>query len=281
MNGLAHTLSINSLRLIQVSPEQPNGKSTDCTTPVRGVWCEGTAPRTMKLYLAYREDRTMKNERDDITLQRAIIDELDWEPSVNAAGIGVMVKEGVVILAGYVPSYAQKRAAEQAVLRVPGVKAVVEEIEVHLPSAQKRTDVDIAKAVVDAIKWHVHLPQTLKVKVESGWVTLEGEVEWQYQRTKAFDAVHNLTGVEGILNLIKVKPRLTPAGIKEKIQKALERAAKEDVDGIKVDVEGSEVTLSGSVRTWVERADAARAAWSAPGVTEVTNNIEIGSHTCA
>lgn len=218
----------------------------------------------------------MKNNRADILLQQDVMDELDWEPSVNAADIGVTVKDGVVTLTGHVPSYAEKRAAEQAALRVSGVKAVAEEVEVRLPSSQKRTDADIAKAVLDAIKWNVYLPEkTLKVKVEEGVVTLEGDVVWQYQRDKALEVVRPLAGVRSIINLIKVKPHITPLGIKDRIYKALERTAEEEAARIMVEVDGGEVTLSGDVRTNVERQDAVRAAWSAPGVTKVINHIRV------
>ena len=218
----------------------------------------------------------MKNDKSDVMLQQDVIDELDWEPSVNAANIGVTVKDGVVTLTGSVPHYAEKRAAEQAALRVSGVKAVAEEIEVRLPSSKKRTDTDIATAVVAALKWHVYLPEdALKVKVEDGIVTLDGEVEWQFQKEKAVDVVRPLTGVRGVFNLIKVTPRVSPAGVKEKIRKALERTADEDAGHITVEVDRGEVTLGGDVRTWVEREDAIRAAWSAPGVRAVTNHIKI------
>jgi osmotically-inducible protein OsmY len=222
------------------------------------------------------EDSSMKTNRNDIQLKQDVIDELDWEPSVNAADIGVTVKDGIVTLSGYVPSYAEKNAAERATLRVAGVKAVAEEIEVRLPHSMKRTDADLAKTVLDAIKWHVFIPEDrLKVKIEDGLVTLEGEVEWQFQRDKVLAAVRPMTGVIGVINLIKVKPRLTPFGIKEKIRKALERTADEEASHITVEVHDGAVTLGGSVRTWVERDDAVRAAWSAPGVTSVKDRIQI------
>lgn len=218
----------------------------------------------------------MKNDRNDVMLQQGVLDELDWEPSVNAADIGVTVQEGIVTLTGYVPSFAEKRAAEQAALRVAGVKAVAEEIKVRLPGTRTRTDAEIARAAVDAITWHVFLQEEqVKVKVQDGIITLEGNVEWQYQKDQAVDAVRTLTGVKGVFNLIKVKPLVTPAGIKEKIRKALERTAHEDAEHITVNVQEDEVTLGGNVRTWSEREDAVRAAWSAPGVTNVKNNIAI------
>lgn len=219
-------------------------------------------------------------EKSDVNLQEQVLEELDWEPSVNAAEIGVTVKDGIVTLSGYVKSYADKRAAEEAVQRVSGVKAVAEEIEVRLPGLSKRVDADIAKAAVDAIRWHVYLPEDkLKVKVEDGIVTLDGNVEWQFQKEKAVDAVRHLTGVRGVVNLIKVHPRITSGDIRSRIRKSMERTAMEDSESVTVSVYGSEVVLSGDVRTWKEREDAVRSAWSAPGVTKVVNNIKISPLT--
>ena len=231
-----------------------------------------------KITVHHVEEKAMKKDRSDIILQQDVIDELDWEPRVDAANVGVTVKDGIVTLSGYLPSYAEKRAAEQAAQRVSGVKAVAEEIEVRLPSSKKRTDADIARAVVDAIRWHVYLPEDqLKVKVEDGIVTLDGEVEWKYQKDKTLEAVRPLTGVTGVINRVKVKPHVTPVQIKEKIRRALERTADEEAKRITVEVDGGAVTLGGIVRTWTEWDDAVRAAWSAPGVTKVTNQIKIKS----
>ena len=214
--------------------------------------------------------------RSDLNLQQLVLDELDWEPSVNAAEIGVTVKSGVVTLTGTVTSFAEKRAAEEAVLRVRGVKAVAEEIDVRLPGSSKRSDSDIAQAAVNAMKWNVYLPdEAIKVKVEDGIVTLSGEVEWYYQREKAVDAVRPLIGVRGIVNLVKVRPRSTSGDIRERIRKALLRTASEDADAVHVTVHAGEVTLSGSVRTMQEREDAVRSAWAAPGVTKVINEIKL------
>lgn len=214
--------------------------------------------------------------RSDINLQQLVLDELDWEPSVNAAEIGVSVKSGVVTLRGTVSSFAEKRAAEEAILRVRGVKAVAEEIDVRLPGSSKRSDSDIAQAALNAMKWNVYLPdEAIKIKVEDGIVTLSGEVEWHYQREKAIDAVRPLIGVRGIVNLVKVRPRPTSGDIRERIRKALLRTASKDADAVHVKVHGGEVTLSGSVRTMQEREDAVRSAWAAPGVTKVINEIEL------
>jgi osmotically-inducible protein OsmY len=215
-------------------------------------------------------------KEDDVDLQRTVIDELDWEPSVNAAGIGVTVTGSVVTLSGYVPTYAEKRAAERAVLRVAGVHGVADEIEVRLPSMFERTDAELAKAALDALHWNVYLPEEkIKVKVEDGWITLEGKVEWKYQRDRAEQAVRTLKGVLGVVTLLEIEPRTSPLGVKEKILKALQRIAAEDAEHIQVVAEGGKVTLRGTVRTWMERDEAETAAWSAPGVTEVHNLVDV------
>lgn len=218
----------------------------------------------------------MKNKSDS-NLRQDVLDELGWDPSVNPSDIGVTVSEGVVSLTGTVSSYAEKRAAEKAAQRVSGVKAVAEEIEVRLPGSSKRNDVDIAKAVLDAMKWHVYLPEDkIKVKVEGGVVTLSGEVEWQFQKDRAIQAVRPLTGVRSVINLVTVRPRVSSVDVKARIRKAIERTAMEDADDIDVSVQDGVVTLSGNVHTWRGKNDAERSAWSAPGVSKVVNKITVG-----
>jgi len=181
-----------------------------------------------------------------------------------------------VTLSGWVDSYTKKWAAEQAAHRVRGVKAVANDIEVRLPSSSERTDADIAAAVVRALEWDALLPaDTIDVTVTKGFVTLEGAVEWQYQKDEAERVVRRLTGVKGVSNLITVKPRVTPWELKQKIEQALKRSAETDAQKITVDVDGNKVILKGTVRSWAERQDAERAAWSAPGVLSVDNRIAI------
>jgi osmotically-inducible protein OsmY len=215
----------------------------------------------------------MKNDRD---LQRDVLDELRWEPAVQSSEIGVIVKGGVVTLEGVVDSYPQKWAAERAAKRVSGVKALALDLEVKPPGSANQTDADIAEAAESALKWDVLVPQDrIKVTVEKGFLTLEGEVDWQFQRSAAERAVVNLTGVKGVSNQITVKPSVAPTDVKARIEAAFNRSAILDAEDINVQVDGGKVTLSGSVSSWAERDEAESAAWAAPGVTEVKDLIAV------
>ena len=210
-------------------------------------------------------------------LRQDVLDELDFEPSVNAAHIGVGVNGGVVTLTGFVSSYREKLAAERAVRRVKGVKAIAEEIEVRLPSDKKTADDEIAGRAVDILKWRVGFPaERIAVKVEKGVVTLTGDVDWQFQKTEAGAAVHHLSGVVSVVNLVQVRTTVHDSEVKEKIQNALRRSAELDASRITVHAEGSgKVVLSGKVHAWYERELAEQAAWAAPGVTAVVDHILI------
>jgi osmotically-inducible protein OsmY len=213
---------------------------------------------------------------DNELQRRYVMDELAWEPSVNAAEIGVSVNSSVVTLSGYVESYPQKWAAERAAERVKGIKAVADEIEVRLPGGWERTDSDIARAAVNVLEWNTLVPQDrVQILVQKGWITLDGTVEFHYQRAEAERAVHSLFGVKGVVNRINLKPGVSPEDVKGQIVEALERAAEVDAKRISVGATDGKVILKGSVKSWVEREEAERAAWAAPGVIEVANYIEI------
>lgn len=221
----------------------------------------------------------MKSASD---LQRMVLDELQWEPSLNAGEIGVSVNNGVVTLTGHVESYTAKRSAEKATKRVAGVRGVANDLVVQLPSTAVRDDTDIAQAAVTALQWNTSVPDDrVKVSVSNGWITLEGMVEWQYQKDAASKAVRNLTGVHGVTNRITLKPHANVTQVKEKIEAAFRRSADIDSKHVRVVVEGDRVILRGDVRSWKEYEDAEWAAWSAPGVTDVENRLVVEDEMAA
>jgi osmotically-inducible protein OsmY len=214
--------------------------------------------------------------KSDMQLQSDVLDELKWDPAVNAAQIRVEVKDGLVTLAGCVECFAEKWAAEYAAKRVSGVKALAVEIRVEPTRFRELTDADIARAAENALKWHAHVPQNrIKVRVKKGRITLEGEVEKQFEREIALQVVLHLAGVTGVNNQIVLKPKVEPTEVKVKIEAAFQRSAIVDARRITVEAEGGKVILTGTVRTWEEYQNAERAAWAAPGVREIRNLLKI------
>jgi osmotically-inducible protein OsmY len=213
---------------------------------------------------------------NDQQIQSDVLAELRWDARVAPNEVGVSVKDGVVTLTGHVDSYIKKWAAEDAALRVRGVRAVANEIEVKLPSEDQRTDEDIARAAANALKWDAFIPSDkVQATVSKGWVTLKGSVEWQFEKEAAERAVRNLKGVVGVTNLITVAPRVKPSDVKKKIEEALVRSVKTDANNIEVDVQGSKVVLKGTVHSYAEKREAEHAAWQAPGITAVEDQISV------
>jgi osmotically-inducible protein OsmY len=214
--------------------------------------------------------------RSDSDIERDVEEELRSDPAIDAANIAVAVKDGVVTLAGFVRSFRQRHAAERDAKRVAGVAGVANIIEVRLPIIHQRPDPDIARDAIDAIKRELPYSwEEIKIVVDKGVVTLEGEVQWQYQRERAELSVQNVRGVTGLINLIAVRPHVTAVEIRHRIEKALRRAAQLDASRISVEANAGEVILRGTVRSWAERERAERTAWNAPGVTNVDNRLKV------
>jgi osmotically-inducible protein OsmY len=214
--------------------------------------------------------------KSDSEIERDVREELKWDPDLDAEDIAVSVKNGVVTLAGFTRSYTDRLEAEAAAKRVAGVLAVANDIEVRLPAIDQRPDPDIARDAVASLKSELPISHDkIKVIVKDGWITLEGAVEWQYQKTTAENTVRKVKGVKGVTNVIMVKPKVEPSDLKRKIQEAFKRNAEVDANRITVETSGSEVVLKGTVRSWIERDEAERVAWSAPGITKVDDRIVV------
>lgn len=214
--------------------------------------------------------------KTDNQIQKDVLDELKWEPLLNAAEIGVSVKDGIVTLSGEVDSYSKKLAAEHATKRISGVKAIAEDIQVGLAPIYRKTDAEIASAVVNALKWHTAVQkEKIKIKVEDGVVRLEGQVDWEFQKNSARTAIEHLLGVKSVINLITLKPRITSAEISRQISSAFTRNAILDAANLKISIEGDKVVLTGTVKSFAEKEQAEHAAWSAPGVMRVESHLKV------
>ncbi len=213
---------------------------------------------------------------NDTKLQHDVLAELEWEPSIDASKIGVTANDGVVTLTGSVNRYIDKMTAERVAKRIYGVKALADDIEVKLLGSAERDDSDIAAAAVSALKWDASVPSgAVQVTVRNGWITLEGEVEWGYQKDAAEHAIRILKGVKSVVNNVKVKASVKPGDVKDKIEAAFKRSAEIDARRISVEAHDGRVNLSGRVHSWTERDEAQQAAWAAPGVTAVENHITV------
>ena len=214
--------------------------------------------------------------RNDMELQKDVAEELKWEPRLQEDEIGVAVKDGVVTLTGFVPDYAQRRTAARAAERVVGVRAVAQELVVKVPEMVHYSDTELAHRVVNALKWDVEVPnEKIQAKVEDGWVLLEGAVDWQYQRSAAERAVRYLGGIKGVTNMVTIAPMASPYDVAQRIKAALHRTADVEAKRIEVTAKDGKVVLTGSVRSWPERADIERAAWSASGVMAVDDRLAV------
>jgi osmotically-inducible protein OsmY len=214
--------------------------------------------------------------KTDAEIQHDVLAELKWEPHLKSAEVGVAVKNGIVTLSGHVETFVEKKIAEKAAKRVAGVKIVAEDIQVGISPDAKKSDTEIAEAILSALNWHSGVrEEKIKISVEDGNVRLEGEVDWDYERNNAGVAVEHIAGVRSVLNLITIKPQVSAPDIKEKITAALVRSATIDASKITVAAQGTKITLSGRVRSHAEKEDAERIAWAAPGITTVDNNIEV------
>lgn len=214
--------------------------------------------------------------KSDAQLKADVTRELEWDTSINASNVGIAVNNGIVTLSGHLDTYAEKYAIERAAQRVEGVKAVAVELDVKLAPDHKRSDSEIAQAIETAFKWHVFIPgDRVHVKVEKGWVTLTGQVDWEYQRSATEKTVRPVTGVVGVTNQIVLKAQIPPSDISHRIGEALKRHAEREAKNVEVSVNGSVVTLRGKVDSWPERMAAQGATWSAPGITQVVNELRV------
>ena len=219
---------------------------------------------------------TAKKAKSDERLRRNIEEELACEPSVDAAAIGIGVEDGIITLFGHVASHAEKVTAEHAAARVRGVKAIVSELEVKIPAASQVIDEEIARAAVDSLSWNALVPEDrVKVRVENGWMTIEGDVDWHYQKTAAYNAVCSLKGVKGVIDNVAIRPSSISTAVKTHIEAALKRRFGTRNNHVAVETSGDHVTLRGTVASFAERAEIERAAWTTPGVCHVNNNLSV------